>query len=144
MRVARFMTAAGLAWLMAITMSVSPTAQTKTDEDFDKLMKGVGGTVGAIRKGAEGGMMDQVAADATKMAGLFKDAQAFWADRKNTEAADWSKGAMDAALAIEKAATAKDAAAVGAATKTMMGACATCHGKYRDKAADGTYTIKKM
>ena len=57
MRVARFMTAAGLAWLMAITMSVSPTAQTKTDEDFDKLMKSVGGTIGAIRKGAEGAMM---------------------------------------------------------------------------------------
>ena len=73
MRVARFMTAAGLAWLMAITMSVSPTAQTKTDEDFDQLMKGVGGTIGGIRKGAEGGMMDQV----VHLARLAKDPRGY-------------------------------------------------------------------
>jgi cytochrome c556 len=51
---------------------------------------------------------------------------------------------MDHATSIATAATAKDAAAVGAATKQLMGTCATCHGKYRDKAADGTYMIKKM
>ncbi len=144
MRIARFMTAAGLAWLVALTMSVSPSAQTKTDEDFAKLMKGVGATNGAIRKGAEGAMMDTVATEATKMAGLFKDAQAFWTDRKVTEAADWSKAAMDAATALNKAAAEKNAEGVAAASKTLGGTCQTCHMKYRDKAADGTCMIKKQ
>ena len=38
MRVSRFLTAAGLALVIAVTMSVSSLAQSKTDADFDKLM----------------------------------------------------------------------------------------------------------
>jgi len=78
------------------------------------------------------------------MAGLFKDSQAFFTDRKMAEAADWAKGAMDAATALNKAAAAKNAEGVAAASKTLGGTCATCHAKYREKAADGTYVIKKQ
>ena len=144
MRIARLLTAVGLVWALALGFSVSPKAQGQmSDDDFDKLMKSVGQTSGSIRKNTEGAMMDGVAADATKMAGLMKDNMTFWTQRKNQEAADWAKSAMDHATALAKSATAKDAAGVAEHSKGLGGTCQTCHMKNRDKAADGTYMIKK-
>ena len=53
MRVSRFLTAAGLALALAVTMSVTSLAQAKTDEDYDKLMKAVGAANGAMRGAAK-------------------------------------------------------------------------------------------
>ena len=144
MRVARFVTLVALAWLLAIAATVVPSAQAKTDEDYDKVMKAVGATVGSMRKNMEGQMGDAVAADARKMAGLQKDSAAFWASRKVQEAADWSTAAANHATEVEKAVAAKNMASAGEHMKLLMGTCAQCHAKYRDKAADGTYMIKKQ
>ena len=144
MRIARVFMASAMAWLIATAFSMAPMAQGKmTDEDYDKLMKTVGQTAGLLRKNAEGQNTDGVSADAKKMVGLFKDATTFWTERGNKEAADWSKGAMDQAAEIDKAAAAKNMAGVGEHTKVMMGTCQTCHAKYRERAADGTYMLKK-
>jgi hypothetical protein len=144
MRFVRVLTAAGMAWAMAVTFSATPTAQGKmTDEDFSKVMKAVGATSGSLRKNIEGQAADGIVADAKKMADLMKTNMTFWTERGNKEAADWAKGAMDAAAAIDKAATAKDMAAVSTEAKTLNSSCATCHMKNRERAADGTYSIKK-
>ena len=75
------------------------SAQSKTDEDFDKLMKGVGSANGAMRKAADN---TATAAEAAKLVTLFKDAQQFWTARSNKEAADWSAAAAThAAAALE-------------------------------------------
>jgi cytochrome c556 len=137
--------ASAMAWLVATAFSVAPMAQAKmTEEDYDKLMKTVGQTAGSLRKNAEAQNAEGVSTDAKKMAGLFKDANTFWTQQNNKEAADWAKGAMDHAVEIDKAAAAKNMAGVAEHTKLMMGACQTCHAKYRDRAADGTYSIKKQ
>jgi cytochrome c556 len=47
-------------------------------------------------------------------------------------------------MEIEKAATANNMASAAEHMKLMMGTCGQCHTKYRDKAADGTYIIKKQ
>jgi cytochrome c556 len=145
MRFARFITAAAMAWLLAVTFSAAPTAQgPMSDADYDKLMKSVGATIGSLRKNVEAQATDGIVADAKKMTELMKSNQTFWTQRKNTEAADWAKGAAEHAAAIEKGATAKDMAAVGDHTKQLMATCQTCHMKNRDKAADGTYILKKQ
>jgi cytochrome c556 len=145
MRMARLFVASAMAWLIATTFSMAPLAQTKlTEEDYDKLMKSIGQTVGSLRKNAEAQNADAVSADARKIAGLFKETTTFWTQQDNKEAADWSKGAMDHATEIDKAAAAKNMAGVGEHTKMMMGVCQTCHAKYRDRAPDGTYMIKKQ
>ncbi len=145
MRMARLFVASAMAWLIAITFSTAPMAQAKmTEEDYDKLMKSVGQTAGSLRKNAESQNADAVSADAKKMAGLFKDANTFWTQQGNTEAAEWAKSAMDHATEIDKAAATKNMAGVGEHAKLMMGTCQTCHAKYRDRAADGTYSIKKQ
>ena len=90
------------------------SAQAKTDEDYDKLMKAVGAANGAMRGAAKEQNAAGVAAEAAKMVALFKDAQAFWTARNNTEAAEWAGAAMTHAAAIDEGATRHDMAAMGA------------------------------
>lgn len=137
-------TAAAVVSALAIAFSATPTAQAPTsDAEFATLMKSVGATNGSLRKNIEGQAADAIAADARKMADLMKNNMVFWTARKNQEAADWAKGAMEAAMSIEKAAGAKDMATVSGGAKALGGSCQTCHMKNRDKAPDGTYMIKK-
>ena len=137
MRVSRVLMAAGLAVLVTSVAIVS--AQSKTDEDYDKLMKGVGQANGALRKAAD---PKASAVEAEKLVALFKDAQQFWTARNNKEAADWSAEAMTHAAEIEKAAKAGNAEDVAAHQKQLGGMCQTCHTKYREKTESG-FVIKK-
>ena len=139
MRVSRVLMAAGLAVLVSVGSVAILSAQAKTDEDYDKLMKGVGAANGAMRKAA-----DQAAAgvEAAKLVALFKDAQQFWTARNNKEAADWSAAAGAHAAEIQKAGAAGNAEGVAAHQKELGGMCMTCHTKYREKTETG-FTIKK-
>ena len=139
MRVFRVLMAAGLAVLVSVGSVAILSAQAKTDEDYDKLMKGVGAANGAMRKAA-----DPAAAgvEAAKLVVLFKDAQQFWTARNNKEAADWSAAAAEHAAAIETAAKANNAEQIAAHQKELGGTCQTCHAKYREKTETG-YMIKK-
>jgi hypothetical protein len=84
MRITRILTMVGVAFV-AVGMTVALSAQSKTDEDYDKLMKGVGAANGAMRKATE---PDAIAAESKKLEALFKDANQFWTGRNNKEAAD--------------------------------------------------------
>ena len=139
MRISRFLTAAGLALAIAITMSVSSLAQAKTDEDYDKLMKAVGAANGAVRGAAKEQNVAGIAAEATKLVALFKEAEGFWKSRNNTEAAEWSATAAKQADALSKG---TDAPAIMGAMKELGGSCQSCHAKYRDKDENG-FIIKK-
>ena len=97
MRVSRFLMAAGVAVLVGSVAMVS--AQSKTDEDYDKLMKSVGAANGALRKAAD---PKAAATEAEKMVALFKDAQQFWTARGNKDAADTAAAAGTHAAAIVK------------------------------------------
>jgi len=137
MRVSRFLMAAGLAVLVTSVAIVS--AQSKTDEDYDKLMKGVGQANGALRKAAD---PKAAAVEAEKLVALFKDAQQFWTGRGNKEAADWAGAAGMHAAAIVKEGNAGNAEGVAAHAKELGGTCMTCHTKYREKTESG-FVIKK-
>lgn len=139
MRVSRFLMAAGLAALMAASSASMLSAQSKTDEDFDKLMKSVGQANGAMRKAADS---TATAAEAAKLVALFKDSQQFWTARNNKEAADWSAAAATHAAAIETAAKANKTEDVAAHQKELGASCQTCHTKYREKTETG-FAIKK-
>jgi cytochrome c556 len=139
MHVSRFLTAAGLALIFAVTMSVSSLAQAKTDEDFDKLMKAVGAANGAMRGAAKEMNAAGISAEAAKMVALFKEAEGFWKSRNNTEAAEWSATAMKHADAVAKASGPE---ATMGAMKELGGACQSCHAKYRE-GAPGSFSIKK-
>lgn len=139
MRVSRLLVAAAGALLMAIASAALVSAQAKTDEDYDKLMKAVGAANGAIAKATDGAT---IASEAKKLQALFKDAQQFWAARKNKEAADWAASAMTHAAEIEKAATANNMESVAAHRKELGGVCQTCHKANREKTETG-FQIRK-
>ena len=139
MRVSRAGLMAALAATVVIAVSAVVSAQVKTDEDYDKLMKAVGAANGAMRKAAEPA---GVAAESKKLEALFKDAAAFWTARNNKEAADWATAAMGHAADISKAAGAGNAEGITAAQKQLGGVCQTCHAKAREKTETG-YAIKK-
>lgn len=138
MRATRFVWVAGLIMLVGMGAAIG-SAQSKTDEDYDKLMKGVGAANGALRKGTDPAAQ---AGEAAKLVALFKDAQQFWAGRNNKEAADWSGAAMKHAGSVEAAFKEKNTEAAAAAMKELGSTCSTCHSKYREKAESG-YVIKK-
>jgi len=145
MRAARFASFATMVWLLAVSLTTVPAAQAPaSDEDYDKLMKAVGATVGSMRKNMEGQMGSAVAADAKKMADLQKNNAAFWSARKADDAVEWANSAMNHALEVDKAVAANNMASAAEHMKMMMGTCQQCHAKYREKAADGTYMIKKQ
>ncbi len=139
MRVSRVLMAAGLAVLVSVGSVAMLSAQAKTDEDYDKLMKAVGAANGAMRGAAKEQNAAGVAAEAAKMVALFKDAQQFWTARNNAEAAEWSGAAMKQADALAKS---TDINAAMGAMKELGGSCMTCHTKYREKTETG-FAIKK-
>jgi cytochrome c556 len=139
MRISRFLMAAAMAVVVAATSAAILSAQAKTDEDYDKLMKGVGAANGAMRKAAD---PKAAAAEAEKLVALFKDAQQFWTGRSNKEAADWAASAGVHAAEIVKAGNAGNAEGVAAHAKELGGVCQTCHTKNRDKTEAG-FAIKK-
>ena len=139
MRANRLFWTASLALAIGLGSAIVLTAQSKTDEDYDKLMKGVQAANGAMRKGTD---PDAQAAEAAKLVAAFKDAQQFWTARNNKEAADWAGAAMKHAASAEAAYKAKNAEASAAALKELGSTCQTCHAKYREKGEAG-WVIKK-
>jgi len=144
MRAARFASIAALMWLVAIGFAVVPSAQAPmSEEDFDKAMKAVGATAGSMRKNLEAKATDALGADAKKMVELQKGNVAFWTARNTQDATEWAQAALNHAQAVDKAVAAKNLDAAAEGVKMLMGTCAQCHNKYREKAADGTYILKK-
>jgi cytochrome c556 len=131
--------AAGLAVLVSVGSVAMLSAQAKTDEDYDKLMKAVGAANGAMRGAAKEQNAAGVSAEAAKMVALFKDVQAFWTARDNAEAAEWAGAAMKHADALAKA---TDMGAAMGAMKELCGTCQACHAKNREKTETG-FAIKK-
>jgi hypothetical protein len=114
-----------------------------SEEDYDKAMKAVGATFGSMRKNLEAKAADALAADAKKMVDLQKGNVAFWTGRKAQDATEWAQAALNHAQAVDKAVMAKNMDAAAEGIKMLGGTCAQCHNKYRDKAPDGTYILKK-
>ena len=134
MRVSRVFMAAATALTVVFATAAILSAQTRTEEEYDKLMKAVFAANGAMAKATDGAT---VAAEAKKLQALFKDAEGFWTARKNKEAADWAASAMTHAAEIEKAATANNMDGVATHRKELGAVCQTCHKANREKTETG-------
>jgi hypothetical protein len=126
----------------AVTMTAQGGQKKWADEDLDKMMKEIGGAVGATRKAIEGQNAELAKTNAAKMSTLFADVQAFWKSRNVADAADTAGEAIKHAKAVEGAVDAKDFTKAAENAKMLQGTCASCHMKYRDKGPDGNYRIK--
>ncbi len=135
-----FVAMSGLALGLVLAMHVGVRAEQAQDPAvIDKTMKAVGPAFGAVRKAVDGGMMAEAKAGAQTLSKAFAETEAFFKSHGKADGVEMAQAGKKAADAIAAAANAEAAKApVGELTKT----CAGCHTKYRDKAADGSYTFK--
>jgi hypothetical protein len=114
-------------------------AQAQDAAVIDKTMKAVGPAFGAARKAIEAGDMAAAKAQAEAMSKAFVETEAFFKSHGKADGVEWSQGAKKAADAIAAAASADAARAPGGELGKF---CQGCHAKYRDRAADGSYSFK--
>lgn len=121
---------------------MAPAMSARQGQDaavIDKTMKGVGPAFGAARKAVEAGDMAAAKTAADTLSKSFVETEAFFKSHGKADGVEWAQGAKKAADAIAAAASA-DAAKAPAGELGKF--CQGCHTKYRDKAADGSYTFK--
>jgi soluble cytochrome b562 len=129
----------GVAFGLAL---MSPAMKAEQGQDaavIDKTMKAVGPAFGAARKALEADDMAAAKASAESLSKSFVETEAFFKSHDKTDGVEWAQSAKKAADAIAAAASA-DAAKAPAGELGKL--CAGCHTKYRDKAADGSFSYK--
>jgi cytochrome c556 len=135
-----FLAVSGVALGMALAMNVRVGAEQAQDPAaIDKAMKAVGPAFGAIRKAVEAGNVADAKSNAQTLAKAMGDTEAFFKSHGKADGVEMAQAGKKAADAIAAAA---DIEAMKAPAGEVGKTCAGCHSKYRDKAADGTYTFK--
>jgi len=129
----------GVALGVALMAPATSARQGQDAAVIDKTMKAVGPAFGAARKAVEAGDMAAAKTAAETLSKSFVETEAFFKSHGKADGVEWAQGAKKAADAIAAAASA-DAAKAPASELGKF--CQGCHTKYRDKAADGSYTFK--
>ena len=141
MRVSRFLMAAGLAVLVGVGSVAILSAQAKTDEDYDKLMKGVGAANGAMR---EGRRCRRPPAPKPRSWWRCSRTRSSSGPRATTrKPPNGPASAMTHAAEIAEGRDGRQRRRRWRAhQKELGGTCQTCHTKYREKTETG-FVIKK-
>jgi hypothetical protein len=140
-----------IAGCFVFAMAISMFGQAR---NLDTIMKEIGplwqGAQGTPALGGPrgGAILDsptpdtaKVAADAAKLEGLFKEAEAEFTKLKMAEPAGWSKEIADASGALAKEAKAGKITDAKA-SKAAIGKCGNCHMKYREADPAGGFKLK--
>lgn len=135
-----FVAVCGVALGGALVLGVSARAEQGQDAAMiDKTMKAVGPAFGAVRKAIEGNMMADAKTSAQALSKAFAETEAFFKSHGKADGVEMAQAGKKAADGIAAAANAEAAKApMGELGKT----CTGCHAKYRDRAADGSYSFK--
>jgi cytochrome c556 len=128
--------------LALITPAVK--AADVSEADYQKAMKDTLAGMQAVGKTLRENPTELTAAVAAAKAveAALASIDSFWSERKDDEAVKMNGAAREAAMAVAKAAETGDAAATGAAVKTLQGTCKACHDVHREQLPDKTYKIK--
>jgi cytochrome c556 len=127
---------------LAVVVGISVWAAEKPSAEFQAAMKNAGGAIQSVGKATAAMDYAQVEKDAATLSSTFQVVGKHFTMTKNDAALVHCKEAFAATGELAAAAKAKDAAAIGAATKKLGGACAACHMSHREKGADGGFLIK--
>jgi cytochrome c556 len=120
-----------------------PPPMTAEEETYQKLMKQVGSSNGALRKAIEGSDAKLAAENSAVLKKTFADVETFWKGRRKNDAADWAEDARKLSENIERSVAAGRWDEVKAHAGTLGKACQACHGAYRERFDDGSFRIKK-
>jgi soluble cytochrome b562 len=129
----------GVALGLALAAPAMRAEQAQDAGMIDKTMKAVGPAFAGARKALEAEDMAAAKTSAESLSKSFVETEAFFKSHDKADGVEWAQAARKAADGIAAAASA-DAAKASAGELGKL--CAGCHGKYRDKAADGGFSFK--
>ncbi len=110
--------------------------------DLDPVMKQVGPSNAALQRAVGAGSAADVATEAAKLEGLFKQTEEFMKANKVADGAGWAKDASVAAGDAAKAAKAGNMEAATAAANKVKGTCKGCHDVHREQLPDKSFKFK--
>ncbi|MDQ6676230.1 MAG: hypothetical protein M3Z09_02920 [Acidobacteriota bacterium] len=127
--------------LSLATLFLASSGLAQDEAEFPTWMKSLGPAMGSMRKNLEAKQGAEAATDAEKVAGIFKQVEAFYAKSNTEDAVKWATTAQTAATEVAAAATAGDFERAGAGVKQISGTCGPCHTAHREK-IEGGYKLK--
>lgn len=119
-----------------------PPPMTPEEEAYQKIMKQVGSSNGALRKGIEASDPKLAAEHAAALKKAFAEAATFWRSKRRNDATSWAQDAQKIADSIDRAAAAGKWEEAKASAATLGKTCQTCHAAYRERFDDGSFRIK--
>lgn len=128
--------------LTVASLLLASTSFAQDEADFSKWMKSIAGTNGSMRKHLEAKEAEDAAKDAEKVAGLFKDVEAYYAKTNTEDAVKWAHSAQLAATETAEAAKANDLEKASVSSKGIGATCGPCHTAHREKLEAGGYKMK--
>jgi hypothetical protein len=120
----------GICMLAALAITI--WAQQAPVTDLSPVMKDVAATQAKMRMDLMSGNAADVAADAEKLQGLFRQAAGFFKAQKAQDSVDWAKANVQKAGEIMKAAKANDLDAAKAPAGEIQKSCKNCHDVHRE------------
>ena len=129
---------------MAIAFGLTALANEKPTMEFQTIMRSNAATNGAmgLRAHITAKDYDAIAKDAATFKENFSKIETFWTQKKVDDAVKFAKTAHEAAEDLEKAAKAKDDAAIMTAQMKIGATCGGCHMAHREQLPDKTFEIK--
>jgi len=130
-----------LAVVGALGISVM-AANEKPSAAMMEVMKANAATNGMANKAVKANDYAVLLEAAGTYRANFAYIDAFFTHKKADAGATLAQSGMKGAMALEAAATAKDAAGVAKAMAAVTGTCGGCHKQFREQLADKSYEIK--
>ncbi len=131
-----------IGFCMLAALAITIWAQQAPPTDLSPIMKEVGPTTNKLRMDLMSGNAADVAADAEKLQGLFRQAGGFFKAQKAQDAMDWAKANVQSAGEIMKAAKANNLDAAKAPAGELQKSCKNCHDVHREQLPDKTFKFK--
>jgi hypothetical protein len=130
-----------LAGVAALGISVM-AANEKPSTAMQEVMKSNMAANASVRAAVKSSDFATMLKDAGAYRANFAYIDAYFSHKKLDAAATMAKNGLKAAMDLEAAATAKDAAAADKAVTAVTATCGGCHKQFREQLADKTYEIK--
>src|SRR5436190_24038884 len=120
----------GICLLAALAITI--WAQQAPPTDLSPIMKDVAATQNKMRMDLMSGNANDVAADAEKLQGLFRQAAGFFKAQKAQDAVDFAKANVASAGEVAKAAKSNSLDAAKAPAGEIQKSCKNCHDVHRE------------
>ena len=122
----------GVCMLAALALTIWGQERGAPVTDLSPVMKDVAATQAKMRMDLMAGNSADVAADAEKIQGLFRQAAGFFKAQKAQDSLDWAKANVASAGEIMKAAKANNLDAAKAPAGEIQKSCKNCRDVHRE------------